>query len=113
MITVRVTKNRWPQVLDMLDRLDTLLLDPIADKAVGYVADLAPKRTGKGAASYHKEVVGPGARIITNEPDTAYMLFVELGTHKMRAQPHAVPGVLKAADEVEALFNSLVAAAIG
>jgi hypothetical protein len=113
MITMRITRNRLPQVLAMLDSLDALLLDPIADKAVGYVQDAAPKKTGKGAASYHKETVGPGARIVTNDPDTGYMLFVELGTHKMRAQPHAVPGLLKAADGVEALFNTLLEAAAG
>lgn len=110
---LQVKSNQLPALIAAMDGIQDGLVDGVADKAVSNIAERAPKRTGRGAASYHKEYVGVGHRIVTNTADAYYMLFQELGTRHMAAQPHFVAGGLAAADEADRLFTALVAAAIG
>jgi HK97 gp10 family phage protein len=74
--------------------------EQVADLAGAQVAEkaraLAPKRTGKGAASIHHEVDRDGDGPFANvgyDPDGFYMAFQELGTQFQPPQPHLRPAI--------------------
>lgn len=112
-VKLTITGNKLPQLMAMLDTIEDTMADRTADRGVTYVQEAAPKKTGRGAASYHKEAAGQGVRIITNTPDAYYMLFVELGTRYMSAQPHVVPSALRLAADIPAIFTDLVNSTLG
>jgi HK97 gp10 family phage protein len=85
--------------------LDGEIGEEICDLAGQQVADkareLAPKRTGRGAASIHHEVERDGDGPVANvgySPEGFYMAFQELGTQYQEAQPHLRPAI---SEEVE------------
>lgn len=85
---------------ELSDLLDGEIGEEIADQAGAIVADrareLAPKRSGTGAASIHHEVDrdadGPFANVGYSE-EGWYMAFQELGTQYAPAQPHLRPAI--------------------
>lgn len=111
--TVVVKSNKLPKLLAALDKLQDDLADRVADKAVGHIQARVPVRTGKLRDSYHKEGTESGKRVVTNTEDAYYGLFVELGTRYMPAQPHVIPAALDTTDDVGAIFQELVSAAVG
>lgn len=54
-------------------------------------ARIAPKDTGAGAASIHEEEQPDGTWRIAWDREHGYMLFQELGTEHIRAQPFLRP----------------------
>jgi HK97 gp10 family phage protein len=75
-----------------------ILHDPQVDHVVAEGADLvvqaararAPKRTGAGAASIHKERRGDGYAV-SWDPAHDYMRFLEFGTEEITPRPFLRP----------------------
>jgi HK97 gp10 family phage protein len=112
-IRLVVKSNNLPKLLKALDKMEDSLADQVADKGVAMVQAAAPKRTGRLAASYHKETQGTGQRTITNSEDAYYALFVELGTRYMAAQPHVVPTAVALEAEIPAMWQAVIADTLG
>ncbi len=102
--------------------LDTSLLDQmtaeIADKAslileqagneiVSDVYRLAPEDTGELKDSYLRESGMTGKLTFTIRDGVPYGIFQELGTSKMAAQPHVIPAMEGAEDELIKAFTEL------
>lgn len=74
-------------------------LDTVGDLVVGWAQDLAPVDTGNLKSSLdHKaesndvEIVGT-SRAKAPYKDVEYAVYVELGTHRMNAQPFLRPAI--------------------
>lgn len=72
-------------------------LKPYADKVVETAQRLAPRRTGRGAASIHAEYGdwgdGPEYRVSYDGDQRSYMGLVEVGTRKMTPRPYLRPAI--------------------
>ena len=99
-------------ILSNLDSLMGVVQEGVQKKMeeAGTVAlqtaeDLCPVDTGF-LRSRLELVEEPGRMTITN--DASYAVFVELGTHKMSAQPFMVPGLLAGADHLKNSLPGLI-----
>lgn len=74
-------------------------VDPqVRDVAARIAADaqrMAPKRTGKGAASIHAEAQPDGSVRVSWDPAHFYMLFQEFGTQHQTARPFLRPAAYR------------------
>lgn len=68
-------------------------LRPAADAVAENARALAPKRTGKGAASIHAERTGPAEFKVSWDQEHFYMQFAELGTEKEAPRPFLRPAL--------------------
>jgi HK97 gp10 family phage protein len=82
---------------DLLESAETAALMQDAGNAVAATAaDLAPKRTGAGAASIHAEVEQDAESFYADvswDKDHFYMFFAEVGTEHESARPFLRPAL--------------------
>lgn len=64
----------------------------VGEQVAERAQELAPKRTGAGAASIHAEVVDGEVRV-SWDPEHFYMLFQEVGTSEMSPRPFLRPAL--------------------
>lgn len=83
-----------------IDDLSKAPAVPILENVGGQVAEraaqLAPKRTGAGAASIHAEAEVDGESAVAKvswAPEFFYLYFHEMGTSKMSARPFLRPAL--------------------
>lgn len=72
------------------------LMDRVGRQVADRAADLAPKRSGRGAAAISHDVDSDTDGAFTNvgyEPQGWYMAFQELGTASHAPQPHLRPAI--------------------
>lgn len=70
------------------------LLQLLGDEIAADATEMAPKRTGAGAASIRAEVVEDAGRLtvrVSWDRDHFYMAFQELGTSQQSARPFLRP----------------------
>lgn len=85
----------------------SLLIEDVGNEVVTDVVRLAPEDTGELKDSYLRESGMTGKLTFTIQDGVNYGIFNELGTSKMAAQPHVIPAIEDAEDEIIKAFTEL------
>ena len=94
-------------------------LNTIGDQVVGWAQDLAPVDTGNLKSSLDHQAESNNTEIIGTSNDKApykdveYAKYVELGTHKMHAQPFLRPAIEGNQDTIRQIIQDSFADAFG
>lgn len=97
-VEVLITDN-YDEVVKELHSAVSKALAEIGAEAMTRAAENAPKRTGTLARSYSAKVVEDEKAVYVGAlnsafPDQPYAAYVELGTSRMKAQPHLKPAIM-------------------
>ena len=91
MLTVTVERNDFAAIANRLETGAEVLVEMVANKALGGTQMRSPVDTGNLKNSYHLVRINRFVwELITM---VAYSVFVEFGTVKMAARPHMTPSV--------------------
>jgi hypothetical protein len=97
-VKIEVLKNILPALEQGLDRAAGDWLEAGAHDTRDYVAEHAPRDTGRLADGYYVIRTGPTSCELRSGDDVDYAAYVELGTYRAHAQPHFYPGVMMAGE---------------
>ena len=92
-------KSNRAAVESLMKKTVRSALNTIGDQAVGWAQDLAPVDTGNLKSSLDHQAESNDTEIVGASngkapyKDVEYAKFVELGTHKMHAQPFLRPAI--------------------
>jgi len=90
-----------------IEKKASALIEEVGNEVVNDVLQRVPVDTGDLANSYLEESSMTGKLTFTIRDGVPYGIFVELGTHKMAAQPHVVPAMEDAEAELIKAFTEL------
>jgi len=94
-----IFKSNRAAVEALMQKTVRSALDTVGDQAVGWAQDLAPVDTGNLKSSLDHQEESNDTEIVgaSNEKapykDVDYAICVELGTHRMHAQPFLRPAI--------------------
>lgn len=104
-------KVSFDHLLKLAETLDETLdrsTDKSAEHMLGSVKKRAPVDSGRMRDGYYKAKTGKAQREVRSGDDLEYPLYVEVGTSRMRAQPHFIP----AAQETETAMVDIFSGAL-
>ena len=83
------------------------LIEEVGKEVVKDIQNLAPVDTGALRDSYAEESAMTAKLTFTIRDGVPYGIFQELGTSRMAAQPHVVPAMEDAEEEITKAFKEL------